>query len=88
MPLRLRVYYFLYDLDVAVNQLGGGRDGETISGTIGRAVQRGERWAPFVARVVDWCAYRLVRQTDHCKVAAGHEELRRNWKAAHPDPYA
>ena len=87
-PLGVRVYSALYDLDLAANALLGGRQGETISGSLGRALERRAWWAPLLVHLVNLGAFVLVRQENHCQKAAKIEALRLNWAEAHPDPYA
>lgn len=68
---------FFYDLDRAVNTLGGGSDEETISGTIGRGLERRHWWAPPLAECLNSVVAILTGKYNHCQRAAASEEKRR-----------
>ena len=51
--LKKRALGFLIGIDEAFNAAGGGEPTQTISGTIGRGLQRGYWWAPAARKVVD-----------------------------------
>lgn len=76
-----RLFGFTIEQDEAVNVLGGGRRGETISGTCGRAlgIYGGKRqwWGPAAVAVVNVGAWVIARQADHCQTAAADEAARR-----------
>jgi len=67
-----RLVNFLLGEDEAVNGLVGGSARETISGTVGRAVEAGAWWAKPVAYVIDG-----LLGEGHCLRQAAKEQARR-----------
>ena len=82
-----RVRLWLWQLLISLDQLGhvilggpkfilvGGtvpNADETISSKVGRASLEGKRWARIAEKVIDWFAYALAGQTDHCLRSIGH----------------
>lgn len=63
-----RLLGFLVGEDEALNALGGGKPTQTVSGTIGRGLQRGYWWAEPARVVVDG-----VFGTGHCARQASKE---------------
>lgn len=71
-----RLFNFFYGLDIAVNGALGGRPFETLSGSIGRSAEAGDRWALVVAEpLVNLCAHPWQR--NHCRTCAAEEQTRR-----------
>jgi hypothetical protein len=69
MSLWSRVFNFLCEEDKALNELGGGRRGMTLSGTVGREANKGKWWAIHIAApILDF-----LFGKDHCKNAAINE---------------
>jgi hypothetical protein len=50
--------------------LGGERPSprETISSKVGRSAEAGKRWALIAEQVINWLAFRLAGQVNHCRV--------------------
>lgn len=72
--LHERFVNVLYALDETCNAAFGGKPIETISGTVGRAAEKGDVWAVRLAEpFVDW----LMREPGHCRKAAAAEARRR-----------
>lgn len=67
-----RLVGFLLGEDEALNALGGGQSRETISGTVGRALEAGAWWAKPVAAVIDG-----LLGEGHCLAQAAKEQARR-----------
>jgi hypothetical protein len=65
-----RLKLFATEQDEALNALGGGRRGQTLSGTIGRAAQDGKWWAAKVALPL---VNVLMHDPTHCQQAAADE---------------
>lgn len=70
--LMQRFINFAIGQDEALNGLGGGDPRETLSGTIGRGLERGYWWAPAARFVVDW-----IFGQGHCAAQAAKEAARR-----------
>lgn len=70
---------FLYDIDRALNTLGGGLSGETISGTLGRGLDSHppKWWALVLAPALDWLVMKVWKEPAHCRTAAAVEARRR-----------
>jgi len=70
------MYNLFLTLDQSLNTILGGSADESISGRLGRAVESGtpKRGVKTAAKVVDWLAYRLFKQKDHCVESIEHEE--------------
>jgi hypothetical protein len=85
-----RVFTCLEGLDEAANALLGGSPRETVSGSIGRALDDGKWWAPAPCAVVNALAYAVTwvftlgrnPQRDHCQATARDEAARRAAEAA------
>lgn len=73
MNLSTRVYNFFNDLDKGLNTLGGGKPNQTISGTLGRGLVAHKWWAYALVPVVNFFAYLIAHQADHCQNAAIEE---------------
>jgi hypothetical protein len=67
-----RLVNFLLGEDEALNALGGGEPRETISGTVGRALEAGSWWAKPVAAIIDG-----LLGAGHCLAQAAKEQVRR-----------
>lgn len=65
-----RLLGFLIGQDEALNALGGGEPTQTISGTIGRGLQRGYWWAKPARAIVDG-----VFGQGHCATQAAKEAV-------------
>lgn len=63
----------LLGLDETGNAALGGSPRETISGTVGRALQAGAWWAPYAA----WFVNLIMMNPQHCQQAAAIEAERR-----------
>lgn len=69
--LRQRLLGLLVGEDEALNALGGGNPHQTISGTIGRGLQRGYWWAEPARKLVDGlfgdghCAGQAASEAEH-----------------------
>lgn len=65
------------DEDYAANSAFGGKDTESISGTIGRAANKGQLWAKWFAQpVLDAVVSAITGQKNHCQVSAAAEAER------------
>lgn len=67
-----RVWKFLYGQDIAWNGLLGGTAGESLSGSVGRALQANKAWAPDAEAFVDF-----LFGKGHCVRQAALEAARR-----------
>lgn len=65
-----RIYKWAYGQDVAVNGLWGGREGESLSGSVGRALEAEKAWAPIAEAVVDF-----LFGKGHCRRVAQREAM-------------
>lgn len=75
------VYEYLRRVVIALNQLAcvvflGGWPDETISAYMYRKEQNGNRFAGRVRVVIDWLAFKIAKQTEHCFKATIEERLR------------
>lgn len=74
MNLLKRLANFALLEDKAVDALGGDKPGNTLSGTFGRAYNEHKAWAVYlVVPVVNFFAYLIVHQNDHCQTVAAEE---------------
>lgn len=64
--MKLWIYNQLLTIDCALNSVFGGSPFETISSRLGRHYDT-SRAARFVADIVDWVAFRLAGEMNHCK---------------------
>ena len=64
--IRLWIYNQLLSLDCALNSLCGGSPFETCSSRLGRHYDS-SNIARVVADVIDWLAFKLVGEMNHCK---------------------
>lgn len=75
-----RIGGFWYDIDRSLNVLFGGRADETISGTLGRSMQKRPRpvWGPPLVLALNAIVFLVTRGRvrDHCQQAAAVEEKR------------
>jgi hypothetical protein len=72
-----RLWGCAYNVDRALNALGGGDPDESLSGTLGRALADGRKWARPLVAVVNAAAWLIARQKHHCQVTAADEARRR-----------
>lgn len=72
-----RLLKFAIGIDEALNGLLGGARRETISGSIGRALEAGKAWAPTAEWMVDG-----LFGPGHCREQAANEAARRAALAA------
>lgn len=79
MKIKTRIFNFLNLEDKAVDSLGGDKPGHTLSGTFGRAWAKHKAWAVYlVVPVVNFFAYVLAHQKDHCQTVAAKEAAEDN----------
>jgi hypothetical protein len=64
--VKLWIYNQLIVLDCALNSLFGGSPFETCSSRLGRHYDTSAT-ARFVADIIDWCAFRLAGEMNHCR---------------------
>ena len=68
---------YLINLFIALDQLlnvfaAGDNPDETISSAVGRKAIAGRKWALVAERVIDWLAFKLTGERNHCRNAALH----------------
>jgi hypothetical protein len=74
MDFLKRFENFLLLEDKAADALGGDKPGHTLSGTFGRAYAKHKIWAVYlVVPVVNFFAYLIAGQKDHCQTVAANE---------------
>lgn len=80
--MKLWIYNYLLWRDCGLNQFFGGSPYETCSSRLGRHYES-SKVARVVADVIDWCAFKLAGEMNHCKsnvLLSSHYEGREVWK--------
>ena len=72
---------YIHNLLIALDDLGNalinaGDPTETMSSRVGRNAIEGKKWALFLERVINWGAYLIGKQRDHCRASY---RLRQTW---------
>lgn len=79
--MKLYVFNLLLVLDCGINVLFGGSPYETCSSRLGRHYET-NKVAKVVADVIDWTAFKLAGEMNHCRsniLLSSHYEGREIW---------
>lgn len=68
------IYNILLLCDLALNTICGGSPFETCSSRLGRYYDTNKA-AHFIGNIINWVAYKVFNQVDHCKLFKQPEEF-------------